>query len=451
MVRALFDSSVHLFNQTSLMRSFCLFLLFPLLSIAQSRLARPLSIGDTVPDIAFTKIFQYPAAQSRLSAFNDRLLILDFWSTWCSACIRSFPKMDSLQQQFGPRIQVLLVNARSTGDKEKDAAALFERIKLPSGQKNRLPYLVGDTVLSRFFPHKMIPHCVWIQNGVVKAITTPAEVTSANITALLNGEQVRLKLKKDLVEFDKSLSLLQNLYGTDALNLVYSSVLTRHVEGLFAGSGTWTSPDSSYTRFYHYNRPVLGLYEYALGFPLASRPRVLEVSDLSRYESGTIPWAEWAPANAYCYELTAPFSYSPEETRKWMLQDLNRIFNLNGRLEKRKMPCRVLVRAEKPGESFVTRGGKPSRKWPTQAGDAIILCNQPLSLLVERLNNQHGYQSFMLDETGYTGNVDLELKAPPDNPGLLKKELNKYGLDLIVTERELDVFVLTEKGFKHPR
>lgn len=432
------------------MRSFCLFLLLPLLSIGQSRPARPLNIGDTVPDVAFTKVFQYPSGKARLSTFHDRLLILDFWSTWCTACIYSFPKLDSLQQQFGPRLQVLLVNARSTGDNEGKAKALFEKIKLPSGQKYRLPYLVDDTVLYRFFPHKMIPHCVWIQNGVVKAITTPEEVTSANITAMLNGSQVRLKLKKDLVEFDKSLSLLQNLYSTDVLNLVYSSVVTRHVSGLFAGSGIWRSPDSSYSRLYHYNRPVLGLYEYALGFPLTSRPRVLEVSDRKRYEKGEASWAEWAPANAYCYELTAPSGHSPEEARKWMLQDLNRIFNLNGRLEKRKMPCRVLVRLEKEGKNFATRGGKPSWKWPSQAGDAVILCNQPLSLLVSRLNRQHGYQSFIVDETGYAGNVDLELKAPPDNPELLKKELNKYGLDLIVTERELDVFVLTEKGFKHP-
>lgn len=432
------------------MRVFLFLLLFPLLSIGQTRPADPLNIGDTVPDVAFTQIFQYPAGQSRLSAFNNRLLILDFWSTWCTACIQSFPKMDSLRQQFGPRLQVLLVNARSTGDSKEKAVALFEKIKLPSGQKYRLPYLVDDTVLSRFFPHKMIPHCVWIQNGVVKAITAAEEVTSANITAMLNGEQVRLKLKKDLMKFDESLPLLQNLYGTDVLNLVYNSVVTRYVDGLFAGNGTRVSPDSSYAVLYHYNRPVLGLYEYALGFALKSMPRVLEVSDRKRYEKGGMEWAEWAPANTYCYELTAPFRNSPGEMRAWMLQDLNRIFDLNGRMEKRKMPCRVLVRVKNGGESFATRGGKPSKKWPKQAGEATILCNQPLSVLVSRLNGEHDYQAFTVDETGYAGNVDLELKAPLDNHDLLKKELNKYGLDLIVTERELDVFVLTEKGFKHP-
>jgi thiol-disulfide isomerase/thioredoxin len=433
------------------MRSFCLFLLFPLFSIGQLRPARPLNIGDTVPDVAFTKVFQYPAGQSRLSAFHDRLLILDFWSTWCTTCFRSFPKLDSLQQQFGPRIQVLLVNARGTGDNEKKAAALFEKIKLPSGQKYRLPYLVDDTVLSRFFPHRMVPHCVWIQNGVVKAITAPAEVTSANITAMLNGDPVKLKPKKDLVEFDRSLPLLQNLYGTEALNLVYNSVLTRYVDGLFSGSGRWISPDSSHTRFYYYNRPILGLYEEALGFTLASRPHVLEVSDRSRYETGGSFGAEWASANCYCYELTAPSGNSLEEIRKWMLQDLNRIFGLNARMEKRRTPCRVLVRLGRGEESLATKGGKPARKWPAKAGEALILRNQPLSLLVTSLNNVYGYQSFTVDETGYAGNVDLELKAPLDNPGLLKKELNKYGLDLIVSERELDVFVLTEKGFKHPR
>ena len=177
----------------------------------------------------------------------------------------------------------------------------------------------------------------------------------------------------------------------------------------------------------------------------------MEVSDLKKYEIGETSWAEWAPANAYCYELTAPFGNPLQETRKWMLQDLNRIFGLDGRFEKRKMTCRVLVRSEKEGKNFATSGGKPLWKWPAGAGDAAILCNQPLSVLVNRLNSEHGYQSFIIDETGYAGNVDLELKASPDDREQLKKELNKYGLDLIVTERELDVFVLTEKGFKHPR
>lgn len=433
------------------MRVFLLFLLLPLSSPGQVSPIRPLNIGDAVPDVVFSKIFQYPSGSSSLSAFRDRLLILDFWSTWCTSCLHSFPKMDSLQQQFGPRLQVLLVNARSTGDNEQKAKAVFEKMKRASGQEYRLPYLVGDTVLSSFFPHKMIPHCVWIQNGIVKAITASAEVTAVNVRAMLNGEAVKLKRKKDLVEFDRSLSLLQNLYGTDVLNLVYSSVATRYVDGLFAGSGVGRSPDGNTTRYYHYNRPLLGLYEYALGLVLTSRPYLMEVEDRSRYEQGGTAWKDWAPANSYCYELTAPSGRPAEEVREWMLQDLNRIFSLNGRMEKRKLPCQVLVRSGKQKESFAAKGGKPSVKWPVREGEAIVLENQPLSELVKRLNREHGYRSFIVDETGYAGKVDLELKAPPGNPALLKKELNKYGLDLVVAERELDVFVLTEKGFKQTR
>jgi hypothetical protein len=51
----------------------------------------------------------------------------------------------------------------------------------------------------------------------------------------------------------------------------------------------------------------------------------------------------------------------------------------------------------------------------------------------------------VVDETGYSGPVDLTLHAPSTNLPALQKELRKYGLDLVPAQRELLVFVLTDQ------
>ena len=85
-------------------------MLLPILSGAQSPPIKALTIGDTVPDITITNVYNYPASTIHLSDLKGKLVILDFWSTWCGACIEAFPKMEKLQKEFGDQLQVILVN-----------------------------------------------------------------------------------------------------------------------------------------------------------------------------------------------------------------------------------------------------------------------------------------------------------------------------------------------------
>lgn len=36
-----------------------------------------------------------------LSAFKGKLILLNFWATWCSPCLRELPALDRLQQRLG--------------------------------------------------------------------------------------------------------------------------------------------------------------------------------------------------------------------------------------------------------------------------------------------------------------------------------------------------------------
>src|SRR6476620_3661535 len=104
-------------------------MLCPLLSVGQQpyKAITPLTIGDTLPDMPLSSIINYKSFTACLSSFKGKLLILDFWATWCTSCLKHFPKMDSLQQQYPGQVQVIMVNSKNTGNNEKKIKVFFEK------------------------------------------------------------------------------------------------------------------------------------------------------------------------------------------------------------------------------------------------------------------------------------------------------------------------------------
>jgi len=57
--------------------------------------------------------FEVPGASGsvKLSAYQGKLVYLDFWASWCGPCRRSFPWMNQLQARYGAQgLQVVAVN-----------------------------------------------------------------------------------------------------------------------------------------------------------------------------------------------------------------------------------------------------------------------------------------------------------------------------------------------------
>jgi len=155
----------------------------------------PLSIGEKVPELVFKKIFNGTKQPISLSSLKGKGVILDFWGTWCSACIKRFPHMKDIQDRYGDHIQVILV-----GDSERDTEVKIVQFldkRVADNQEIILPVAFRDTLTKKLFPHVMYPHYVWIgADRRVKAITRAEQVTDENVERFIAGLPLYLPKKE---------------------------------------------------------------------------------------------------------------------------------------------------------------------------------------------------------------------------------------------------------------
>jgi len=73
--------------------------------------------------------------RSRLIDYRDQVLVLDFYATWCEPCRQSIPRLNGLQEQYGPKgLRVVGLNVGGPDDRVKVAEFAQElNIRYPLG------------------------------------------------------------------------------------------------------------------------------------------------------------------------------------------------------------------------------------------------------------------------------------------------------------------------------
>jgi len=64
-----------------------------------------LKVGDTLPDLASFKL------EGKLpDNLKGKVVLVDFWASWCLPCAKSFPALDELQKKYGDKLVIVAVN-----------------------------------------------------------------------------------------------------------------------------------------------------------------------------------------------------------------------------------------------------------------------------------------------------------------------------------------------------
>lgn len=425
---------------------------------------KPLKVGDQCPDFIFNNIVNSDKSTLKLSDFKGKLVILDFWATWCGPCVSSLPELDMLQKKYQNKLVVLPISNEPT-------QLVVDFLKTKTSLKGiSLPSVTKDTLMKKFFPHNAIPHEVWIDGtGKVAAITRADGVNSQNIDLMLAGKGKQVKNKvADLPTIAYSDNpLLFGAFGPGyqlSPKLVgYSSVITDYINGSL-GMHSNVREYNNLLWYRAVNVPILTLYTDAFmvnnkfmakdpNFYFAQLARtILEVRDSSIF----LGWAghsekdanKTAEGRVFCFEMMAPKADSTK-FNDYMVADLNRFFGakygIEGVKEKRMVDCWALTRTSNE-ELAKTRGEKPF----TEVGknnDFMILKNISVRDMMFWFASRYMANNKIpiIDESGYEGNIDVDIRAQLNDPAAVGKALEKYGFTFKKVKRKLDLIVIRDK------
>jgi thiol-disulfide isomerase/thioredoxin len=415
-----------------------------------------LSIGDRVPDIDF-KLINYSSPSANLSDFKGKLIILDFWASWCYSCLHAIPKLNKLQEEFGTKLQLIYVNSQeSTGDTKAKVLNVLEKYSADS--QLQFPVSYEDDVALKLFPHQALPHYVWITpTGIVKAITSGDEVKSENIKAILENESVELDLPVKRDYFSNKLMEI-SIEGQPEIdeNLTYYSVFKKgRIDGLDKVNTMRRieNPDGSGSVMRGIsmrNVPYIDLLETVLAYSKNGlngdlRKRlILSAIDHSQiiFDSSKIKKEVWEKDNLYTYELVLPEGEMKGfEDHIW--RDINTYSGYRAHVEKRPIKCLSLTDTKNAKFDLSKMGRGPS----TEIIDGICsIYNSSAESLVDVLDKNPQIRFPVINRT--TKNIKFDISFDYDNFNIneLRQKLYSLGLELKESVEQINVLVISKNN-----
>lgn len=378
----------------------------------QARAQQALRPAAQPPPLQVSQWLQAPAAfNAQWASLRGRVVVVEFWATWCSPCIAAIPHMNQLATEFRDRDVTFLA---ITDDDEDRLKSFF--LKTP------LQAIVGVDEERRnweTFSVPSIPHTVLIgRDGRVIATTSPENVTSAVLREALAGKSVTLPAEDGVpsdLEWD------DHLQWEDGVRPVAYSII-KPITTLT--SGAWPRPG----------------HLTADGVPLATLVQLAYQTN-----SYHVDWQ--APTSEVRYR--AAFRV-PEERQQqlfpYMQETLALMFGIRAKWIDEERDVFVLRRI--PGEKapFESRSDKAVSQ---MLRGRITLQRQPMTELCEMLANE--VSAIVVNETSLERLYDFEIPYQPGQPEVTVDALRKNGLELLKARRPVKMLVVSSDEPSVPR
>ena len=359
-------------------------------------------IGSPAPALKPMTLLQAPpGAEADWASLKGKVVVLDFWATWCSPCIASLPHFNQLVESLDPaKFQFISID-----DEDTKAVQRFLSKKKMSG------WVGVDASGGVFTSYGIYARGVTIivdGNGRIAAITEIESVKASDLQAIADGKKVVFKTAPEIIKGSAS--------GPDVDRMLFAVSLTKAATDAkmsiveHAPTGTdylGQDADSLLT-------DVLNVFgeRYVLKSPLPE-----DHYDL-RINSGGLPEAVLTPMVQRAVLARLRLQIKPKTTTR-------RVYILRATDASRKLlSSSASTHAMKRGYWHGT----------------YVLMNGSMDDLAYLLGA--GLEAPVINETGIDGAYDARFKADGEGIDVLNKTLKEtLGLELTPGDQELPITV----------
>lgn len=410
-----------------------------------------LQVGQQMPEHSIKNVINNTSKRINLKDYKGKLVIIEFWGLYCTSCLKRLPEIDSIQREFGDKVQILLVN---TDSRQKTMTFFRERenLKMPEN----VPFITSDVFFQKSFPYDGVPSYVWVDTTGKIIFKTDVPISKSLISSYFSGQQLFLPKSSEMVYLS---SLFDKAYEN---SIPYATYFSKSIDSIYIHIN-YKNQNVPYSC-----RSIEDLYQFAYnesdneGYYKFREPgrTILDVKDTIKYRyPSNMSFDQWRVLYGYYYHAILPDRLSKDKY-KIMQEDLKRYFDMDASIEKRAVKCLLLIRTSDKNK-LTTTGGEPgesafaislSAKDNDSGHSSIrVLRNKPFQELYGIIRG-YGNSVFgikVIDSTGFNGNIDFEMPAEilyNLTVEKLRKVLNRYDLDLVESDVPMDVLVLREKG-----
>ena len=383
------------------------------LLISFSGYCQQLTLGDQLPEI----MIDLPGTDEEVlnsTQLKGKVVLIDFWATYCSPCVKGLSHLESLQREFGDKLRVIGVSHNS---KER-----LERFL--SKKSYDFTFALGNDQLEGLFPHRSIPHSILIDDlGKIIAITSPENITEEVIRQVLAHQVIDLPLKQDNMSFDSSHDYFEVDSTTRETFVLLPYMSSVPSFSKFYGNGIFKD-----RRMTTYNTNYEGLFRMV--YDLTAYRVISEVDE------SIMDWDN--EQNRYCMDVIVE---NPEDLYSYAQSQLEQSVPVKVRREVRDMDVLVVMKL-KGGikASATTVEGNL-----TAGGSGFSNTGATIKEFCDYLEGFGIVGMPVVDETGEEGLFDIQFAFDPEDPETFKQAIADLGLAYEKAEREIEVLILYEE------
>lgn len=221
-----------------------------------------------------------------LNQSKNKIVIIEFWETWCGACIEGMPHLKNLKDKFPNDLIVICISS----DGFKKTVDFIN--------KNSYPFdFIFDEQkkVSNIFPHSMKPFSIIIdKNGKVQAETHPSYIDEPQINQMLLGNAIDVPYVKNFNPNDLgNKKAMPSLVSFELLNHElgekgYSSLTTENIKKRIVtgyAASAFIDTTETITEYITSGKNILQLYQFA--YDDIAESRFLFTDNLNYIKSNT--------------------------------------------------------------------------------------------------------------------------------------------------------------------